>query len=132
VVLGQSRASCTDACTSAALVCVDKFAKVDNEADFQAASDGSVSCGGYDSNDSSETPGKHSNGNCFWWSGSGGTPICAASYHAWTRLCSCQCAAGTYSDSNLKSYPCSTYVCIHLLVYLWLSTFVILTFHFLL
>jgi hypothetical protein len=103
---------------------------VNSQSAFMAANDGSVSCGGSGYGSSGLRAPVKFQGRCVWRSG--GSSLCSGFSSADTRLCPCQCAAGTYSDSNLKSYPCSTYVCIHLLVYLWLSTFVILTVHFLL
>ena len=103
--LGQN---CDTVCTSVALVCVKKFDKVGSEDDFKAASGGGVGCESYYGTIGSYDPSKESyNGKvyCRYQKGSGGT--CTKSDSDSTRLCSCQCAAGTSSTSDLKPYPCS-------------------------
>jgi hypothetical protein len=104
--------TCTAGCGG--LTCVDKFDKVNSGSAFQAAK-GSKSCGnGYRSStdnsisDGSNAPFKHDSWRfCYYQSGGGGS--CASSKSGWTRLCPCTCAAGTYSDSDLKPYPCTRY-----------------------
>ena len=106
--------TCTAACSDVGLVCVKEFSKIGSQAAFVAASDGSVSCtGGYSGAPYSWTPGKeyhssHTGGSkCFWQSGFSST--CTASSSSVTRLCSCQCPAGSFSLSDTQPYPCTRY-----------------------
>ena len=46
--------------------CVEKFAKIGDQADFVAASDGSVSCGSYDGTTYDGAPIKNHNTICYW------------------------------------------------------------------
>ena len=101
---GSQGQTCTAACTSAALVCVNKFDKVGSEAAFQELG---VACSGYGSSSYSGYPAKDSgNGYCNYQTGSGGDCTTSIPSTYMSRLCSCQCAAGTYSTSDLKSWPC--------------------------
>ena len=98
--LGQN---CDTVCTSVALVCVKKFDKVGSEDDFKAASGGGVGCSSYVGWSGGTSPMK-SGGTCIYQTGSTGD--CTSSNSDLIRLCSCQCAAGTFSNSDLKSWPC--------------------------
>ena len=102
---GTEGQNCVTVCTLAGLACVDKFSKVDSQAAFQAASDGSVSCGSYYGQEWTKAPMKWVDGDCVWQTGS--TTCYTSTDTGGTRLCSCQCAAGTYSTTDLKPYPCS-------------------------
>ena len=115
---GADKQSCTAACSDAGLVCVEgggePYSKIDSQAAFEAASDGSVSCpSGYAASDGSIGNISPCNvqGTCYWQAGSAG--ICAGhmgSPHAViTRLCSCTCAAGSFSPSDTQPYPCTRY-----------------------
>ena len=102
---GTLGGTCTATCSSVALACVEKFSKINSGADFEAAK-GSVSCSSYGGASDSWIPGKCSgcSKQCYYQTGSGGE--CITSHSFMTRLCSCQCAAGTFSNSDLKSWPC--------------------------
>ena len=109
---GAAGQTCTAACASVGLTCVDKFSKVNTQSALQTASDGSVSCGSFAAYPEAWAPakctgsdctGSYSN-QCFWQSNSG---TCNAGPGSRTRLCSCTCGAGTYSTSDLKPYPCT-------------------------
>ena len=117
---GAWKQSCTEACSSVGLTCVVEFDKVGSQAALEAASDDSVDCSSYapgsESGRTSYAPAKGNDGTscyaAYWQSGSGGT-CDATPYSDWpggwfdARLCSCTCAAETYSTSDLKPYPCS-------------------------
>ena len=45
--------------------------------------------------------------NCYWQTGSGSN--CAEKGSTTTRLCSCTCAAGSFSPSDTQPYPCTRY-----------------------
>ena len=104
---GSQGQSCTDACQAAYLVCVEEFTKIGSQASFEAAKGAAVSCsGGYSGGFSySNDPMKYSDGRCFWPTGTSST--CASSGSDYTRLCSCQCPAGSFSPSNTQPYPCT-------------------------
>ena len=117
---GSQGQNCNTVCTSVALVCVKKFDKVGSEDDFKAAGDGGVGCSAYYGVSWSRAPNKYSDGGsewdsylnapgrpCYYQTGSGSEwDSCTTSNSDDTRLCSCQCAAGTYSTTDLKRYPC--------------------------
>ena len=98
--------TCTAACSDVGLVCVEEFSKIDSPAAFEAAIDGSgESCpGGYEGASGSRTPAKYT-GKCYWQTGTSAS--CGTFYSAFTRLCSCQCPAGSFSPSNTQPYPCT-------------------------
>ena len=98
----ETSQSCSTVCTNAGLLCVKKFDKVGSQAAFQEAG-GGVVCSSYNGGSWSGHPAKY-NGICIYQTGSTGD--CTSSNPAYNRLCSCQCAAGTFSNSDLKSWPC--------------------------
>ena len=105
---GADSQSCSTVCTNAGLLCVKKFDKVGSEAAFQEAG-GGVACNGYGGQSYSGYPGKKSNGDCVYQTGSDGdctTFLPSGSPTDVARLCSCQCAAGTFSNSDLKPDRC--------------------------
>ena len=110
---GTEGQSCALKCSDVGLVCVEEFTKIGSQADFVAASDGSVSCtGGYRGTSQNMVPGAMTGGgpdnDCFWQTGSGGN--CAEKPgSAVIRLCSCTCAAGSFSPSDTQPYPCTRY-----------------------
>ena len=110
---GSEGESCATACTSVALVCVKKFDKVGSVDNFKAASDGGVECSGNVGRSWSDSPFKCTGSactpqnKCYYQTDSGGGSCTTVDSYV-TRLCSCQCAAGTYSSSDLKPYPCET------------------------
>ena len=135
---GVKAQTCTATCEAADLVCVEKFAIMDNKADLDAVLsnvknpgtylrgdtpplNGRVNCAGLLLGWTSRwspcqyyVPGRYGN-NCYWQpqepkdNGYGTTATCADSDSDYTRLCSCQCAAGSFSPSDTQPYPCTRY-----------------------
>ena len=138
---GVKAQTCTATCEAADLVCVEKFAIMDNKADLDAvlsnvknpgtylpgdwgslndpAPHGRVNCaGGLHAWTSRWTPSQYGN-ICYWQpqepqlsNGYGTTATCADSKSSQTRLCSCQCAADSFSPSNTQPHPCPRYAAI--------------------
>ena len=100
----NDRQSCTDACSSVGLICVNEFSKINSQAAIQTAGEKPCSRGGAE--DWAGNPSKDGDNLCFWQPSTKGTCGAGAPFEA--RLCSCQCAADTYSTSDLKPYPCTS------------------------
>ena len=101
---------CTEACDDAGLMCVKEFSKIDGPAAFEAAK-GAVSCDSYETNANPANPAKggelEGTGKCTYGPRLANPGTCAQP--SGSRLCSCQCAAGTFSTSDLQPYPCTRY-----------------------
>jgi len=122
---GANAQSCTAACSDAGLVCVKEFTKIGDQAAFEAASNRSDMCGGgYGDEPGDPAPYQYGDGSgaSCWWHGPQididpdwlrPDPTCDAAYGTPSRpifrLCSCQCAAGSFSPSDTQPGPCPRY-----------------------
>ena len=116
---GRVGSGCGITCALSGTQCVDsmtdsaEFSKIDSGTAFLAAGQ---FCEGYEGLAENFAPGI-TNGNCRYRSGIPdvftATPtsrsICMVSDPDTSRLCSCKCAAGTFSTTNLQKYPCPRY-----------------------
>ena len=118
-LVGSEGQSCTAACSEAltptgqpgGLTCVKQFSKIGDSAALKAVTRGLcdpvtlADSGNQDASAPMIIPGF----KCYWQSGGLTEGTCAATDSSYRRICSCTCAAKTFSPSDQQVFPCTRY-----------------------